>query len=78
VRRFETDQAKPSEFNWKQSEVVEMDKDLPNNGDILRRATFPFPWQGGILVALECEVWPPAEDGSKTGSVSVYFDVIPL
>ena len=78
VRHFETEQNKPHSFDWQAGDVVPVDANLPTTGNVLWQATFDYPWQGGRLVAQEWELWPTAEDTSKTAALPVYSDVIPL
>lgn len=78
VRHFETEQNKPHYFDWQVGEVVPVDPTFPTTGNVLWQATFDYPWQGGRLVAQEWELWPTAEDTSKTAALPVYSDVIPL
>jgi hypothetical protein len=77
VRHFETRQDRPHYFAWQAGSVVPMDKNLPNTGNILWQATFPYPWFGGQLVAQEWEIWPSAED-TKITPLPIYADIFPI
>jgi hypothetical protein len=78
VRHFETDQKKPHYFDWQAGDVIPVDANLPSTGNVLWQGTFGYPWQGGHLVAQEWEVWPTAEDLTKSDFLPVFSDFFPM